>query len=217
MRYLFRLHLLSSLLILIAFSALLNLGFWQLNRSVQKTLTQTEYQSRHHQLISLDTLENARYDLRFYKIHLEGKFDNSHNILLDKKLDNKNINHQEGYELYTPFIIFGSDKIILVDRGFIPEGKSQNPLTEIEPIFGQQKIKGILNKIPSSGIDLEELSGELQRPFYNYILLQNRFDAPSLSIPPEKHIIYAIAWFMLAGTLCVLFIFFSIKRNTEIR
>src|SRR5689334_19381203 len=59
MRYIFRPHLLNTLITLILLSVLVNLGFWQLNRAAKKTLIQAEFESRQHQRIDLKTLNNS--------------------------------------------------------------------------------------------------------------------------------------------------------------
>lgn len=252
MRYIFRPHLLNTLITLILLSVLVNLGFWQLNRAAQKTLIQTEFESRQHQRIDLKTLNNssniASQDLRFFKVKLRGKFDNQHFILLDNKI----VNHQIGYELYVPFRIIDNDfegnknRLILVDRGFIPQGPSRQVLPVIEPILGEKNIEGILNTPPSSGlslgadentaknygvntekkstlqfplrvskIDLIQLELLLQQKFYTYILIENNNALHIMSMKPERHVAYAVQWFMLAGTLFILYLFVSIKKRNK--
>ncbi len=230
MRYIFRPHLLNTLVTLVLLSALVSLGFWQLDRAEKKTLIQIEFQSRQHQMIDLKKLNLPTQDLRFFKLKISGKFDNAHFILLDNKI----VKHQVGYELYVPFSIFGSHKIMLIDRGFIPQGSSRQQLPEIDPILGRQDIQGTLNTIPSSGLDIgaeEKLNQQfpirvskinlaqlgllLHQDFYTYILVENNNALHIMSMKPERHVAYAVQWFMLAGTLFILYLVVSIKKSDK--
>lgn len=236
MRYIYRPHLLNTLVTLVLLSVLVNLGFWQLNRAAGKTLIQSEFESRQHKIIDLKKLNNSSQDLRFFKLKLTGKFDNQHFILLDNKI----MNHQIGYELYVPFYIMddnienNKNKLILIDRGFIPQGPSRQVLPEIDPILGKQDIQGILNTAPSSGIslgteeksnnqfpmrvskiDLTQLGAILHQNLYAYILVENSNATPIMSMKPERHIAYAVQWFMLAGTLFILYLVVSIKKRDK--
>ena len=165
-----------------------------------KTLIQEQYELRHASIITAEMLETTTADLRFFRVNLNGKFDNLHSILLNHKM----VNHQAGYEVYTPFYIFNSKKSILVDRGFIPQGD------DIEPIFGEQTIEGILS---TPKIDLEALSQKLHQSLYPYVVLQNQKEIPPLGMPPEKHIAYAIQWFMLAIVFLMGFIILNIRKK----
>jgi surfeit locus 1 family protein len=229
MNYVFRPTFLAILIVLTGCSLLINLGFWQLNRGAMKTLVQKEYALRHKETLTTDALETPDKDLRFFHIILYGKFDNLHSILLDNRI----VNHQPGYTLYTPFFIFNNKKAILVDRGFVPQGPSRNVLPDIEPLFGEQAIEGILNIPPAAGLNvgtpekwngawplrtptihLAILEKQLNIPLYSYVLLQNQKDSPSVGMSPEKHVAYAIQWFMLAGVFLIGFIAINIKKKT---
>lgn len=233
MRYIFRPHLLNTMITLVILCALVSLGFWQLHRAAGKSLIQSEFESRQNQMIDLNKLDQPKQDLRFFRLKLNGEFDNQHFILLDNKI----INHQIGYELYIPFYIyddnFGHHLAILIDRGFIPQGASRQQLPVINPILGEQHIEGILTAVPSSGlnigteeksttqwpmrvskIDLIQLSQLLHQNFYDYILIENNNATPIMSMKPERHVAYAVQWFMLAGTLFILYLVVSIKKRT---
>jgi surfeit locus 1 family protein len=227
MRYSFRPRLLTTLLTLVLFSILLNLGVWQLHRGAAKTSLQKDYTQRKQVWIDASRLNETTQDLRFYKIRLSGKFDNSHNILLDNKI----VQHQIGYELYTPFYIIQNQKSIFVDRGFVPQGPSRQILPSIPFIEGEQTIQGILTTPPSSGLkigaeetfkdvwplrvsrmDINQLSTRLSHSFYAYVLTQNDSDLSVSTLKPERHQGYAFQWFALAATLLILYIIVSVKK-----
>lgn len=228
MKYTFRPTLITSLLTMVLLSALINLGFWQLNRAEFKKLLKMQYFERSHTTLTAEALATKQENLRYYRIHLTGRYDNEHNILLDNKI----VDHKVGYELLTPFTIFGSPKVILVDRGWIPVGSSRNTLPSISPIFGEQRLDGILDNIPAGGlvlgkaevfthtwpwrvstIDLQEVQKQLHHNFYPYIIVNHASTVLPTNLKPEKHIAYAFQWFALAFTLLILFIVVSVKKR----
>lgn len=205
MPYTFKTTALRCLIVFVACSICLNVGFWELNKSTLKTLLQQQYAKRQHYRITVDSLSNQQ-DLRFYNIQLYGKFDNTHSVLIRINPATSQKTQAKTYQLYTPFDIFGSKKMIWVDRGL-----SNTP--EIEPIFGKRTIQGILNHVPSAlGVTLKE---PLQRPFFSYLVVM-RSAVGGYYIPgmvTEKHEIYAYQFFVLAGFILILFVFFSTKKK----
>ncbi|HEV2613367.1 MAG TPA: SURF1 family protein [Gammaproteobacteria bacterium] len=202
MKYTFRPTLLTTLITLVIFSALLNLGFWQLNRAEFKKLLKMQYFERSQTLINATTLNTKQENLRYFKIQLTGRFDNDHSILLKNK---------EGYEVLTPFNIFGSTKMILVDRGVVSDTDAKN----ISPIFGEQTIKGALDII-SPDVDTEKLSKQLKHEFYPYVVVSHTPVTLPINVKSEKHIIFAFQWFALSLTLLLLFIMANIRKNNSV-
>ena len=108
-----------TLLLVFIFS---NLGLWQYHRAEQKRLLIQAYAERpRQQAIAFSTLFNEKADGRFYAIRLKGHFDNQHQLFLD----NKTMDGQIGYEVYTPFLVEGTQKAILIDRGWLPADRDR--------------------------------------------------------------------------------------------
>jgi surfeit locus 1 family protein len=184
MKYTFRPTLITTLITLIIFSALLNLGFWQLNRAEFKKLLSMQYFERSQTVITAATLNEKQENLRFFKIQLSGRFDNDHTLFIQNKT---------GFQVLTPFNIFGSTKIILIDRGEV----ATNNAKDIAPIFGEQEVKGILEDIPTQ-LDMTNLSIKYKRDFYPYILVSHTAETLPINNTAEKHIVYAFQWFALS-------------------
>lgn len=202
MKYTFRPTLITTLITLIIFSALLNLGFWQLNRAEFKKLLKMQYFERSQTLITASTLNTKQENLRFFKIQLTGRFDNDHSLLVKRK---------DKFEVFTPFNIFGSTKMILVDRGIISADDAKNIL----PIFGEQTIKGVLD-ITSPDLDIETLGKQLKHQFYPYVVVSHTPVTLPINVKSEKHIIFAFQWFALSLTLLLLFIIANIRKNNSV-
>jgi surfeit locus 1 family protein len=225
----FRPSFVSTLFALVVLSILLNLGVWQLNRAECKELLKMQFEQRYHTIIDISALDDAVQDLRFYSITLTGKFDNQHNILLDNKI----VNHKVGYDVITPFYVFGSEKAILINRGWIPIGQSRNVMPHVDPLLGIQTISGILTAFDDGGmqlaadtfdgnwpwrvqkLDINKLSNLTHQDYYHYLVATDQTAVPISNLKPERHIAYAFQWFALAVAFIVMFIILSLKRDKQ--
>lgn len=119
----------ATLLALACLAVFASLGFWQLDRADQKRQLQAEFEQR--QLAApagVEELAQVGQELRFRKLRATGVFDPENEILLD------NIVHQgrAGYHVITPLRISNSDRVVLVNRGWVPLGRSRQDLPDIE-------------------------------------------------------------------------------------
>jgi surfeit locus 1 family protein len=219
-------------LITCLFCLLIYLGCWQVRRGQEKKILLNQYQERTLQdPLSFKDLHGiaTQKDLRFYRIKLQGIFDNAHTFLLD----NKTFHGQVGYEIYTPFQIKQLKIAILVDRGFVPLGGSRHILPLIRSIEGEKTILGMLNCFPRyvilkkdsdtlswplrvQFIDINTARQTLKYPFLPYVLnldKESPFSYPIewqiVTMQPERHFGYALQWFALAITLLILFVTFN--------
>lgn len=227
--------LVLTLVLVSLFSAL---GFWQLERAQQKRALVKEYNHRPEQApIAFEKLFQPGAEVRYYNLELRGHFDHAHEIVLDNRTQDAKV----GYEIYTPFKVQGTDKTILVDRGFISASTDRSRLPAIQAHPGLIKIKGVVNKAPSyfalgemqdsqkasyplrvQFIDLKALSSLLGKPLAPYVLWLDPqspygFDRQwKVSyMPPEKHVMYAVQWFAFASCLLILFVALNIHRDED--
>ncbi len=233
-------------LLLVFVSLFCSLGLWQYQRAQEKRLLMQSYAERQGQELSgYQRIFDPTQDTRFYKVRLQGHFDNQHQLFLDNKI----LNGQLGYEIYTPFEVKMSysssraSKIILVDRGWVPADRNRHILPKIEPVSGLISIQGVLNTPPryfSLGkmtesnrlqfplrvqyINLDELKALLHLPLPSYILWLDPADPHGFQrhwqvtlMGPEKHILYAVQWFAFALSLLVLFVVLNLHRVKKTR
>lgn len=223
-----------TLLALIMVAGLCRLGFWQLSRAEEKRVLIAAFSARtlHEPLVANDL--NTTPDPRYYRIQLFGHFDNAHNLLLDNKI----VNGKVGYEVYTPFIAKDLSDTIIVDRGFIPMGVSRQDLPSINSIQGEVSILGMLNSPPKyvafgpmeadankhwpmriEYLDLNNM--KFNSKLYPYVIILDKNNPAAYQIqwqafetmPPERHIGYAVQWFALALTLLILCV--VLNRNHQ--
>ena len=220
-----------TLLAFVCVLGLFNLGLWQVARMHEKERLLNQFHHRmKEQPLSPPFKQPA---VLFHRATMQGLFDNAHQILLD----NKTYQGRVGYELYTPFITQGSKEIILVDRGFVPIGKSRQVLPTIEPITEPVTITGLINQPPkyfswgemvdATGhhvmrieyLDLTKIAKLFSRPLYPFVLNldpHSPFARPLewqiVVMPPERHRGYAVLWFALAITLLIICLGLNCRR-----
>jgi len=237
--YQFQPSLRISLISGVVFSILMSLGVWQLNRAEQKAQTQQALSES----LALSELEivtplKTSTAYRFRHARLQGRFDTKHQYLLDNHI----YKGRPGFLVITPFWYANDNAVILVNRGWLPLGKTRQDLPNIIVSDTQQNISGILadlpGKLPSFGIgppvnsgqwpriirdvEIEQISLDLGYTMPPY-LLQLGQDNPAaytqnwqaIASGPEKNQSYAIQWFSMALVILILFIGLNSRRAEE--
>ena len=113
----------SVLLTLFGVGLCVSLGLWQLERAAYKESIELKFEQRLGEPYLLFSAQQDLSNIEYRKLELRGRFDNTHNLLVDNQL------HQgrAGYYVLTPLLLDDSDKIILVNRGWAPWGRSSPP------------------------------------------------------------------------------------------
>jgi len=234
--YSLKIEPISFLPYLCVFSLLMSLGFWQLDRSNQKReFLNLEEQARAAEVLTFFTaLPDHADKLRFKTVVVEGRYDSNHQFLLDNQI----IEGKVGYFVLTPFLLKGQEKAILVNRGWVPLGADRSILPTISLDQGLVNIKGRINNFPSVGIKLagaerpsdswpsivQVVNSDIVGKKLGYSLLdfqlelnkdmpdgfKREWHAPVVMLP-EQHVAYAVQWFLLALTLTIIFIWYSLK------
>lgn len=240
-KYLLRASFISISVFLCLLPLLIFLGYWQLQRAEEKRQIIARYdQVQESETLYGDALLYEKIsELRYREIKLEGEYDNQHQFLIDNQI----MDRRPGYYVLTPFKISGSDRAILVNRGWIPLTGLRSKLPNIDLNIVKTSIQGRINNFPSVGIklagaevptdtwpsvvqvvDARILSAKLA---YELIPMQielhqdqpdgyNRTWNRPWAMTPEKHTAYAFQWFGLALTLTILFFFYGWNRpNNE--
>src|ERR1044071_4204342 len=84
-----------SLLTVVLLPLLLSLGFWQLRRAQEKLELPDQYAARQSEAPIVFEQLNTNGDLQYRQVQLTGRYDNTHNFLLDNRIHQG----QPGYEL----------------------------------------------------------------------------------------------------------------------
>lgn len=230
----FRPGWLPTLVVLLLFPGLLWLGFWQLSRAEEKrALTELFEARREAPPVDVSALL-AEPDMAYRRVHIQGRFDPEHSLLLDSRTRNG----QVGVELLQPFFDEPSERWLLVNRGWqawpdrrsrpvfsTPEGKVslyawiQVPLGK--PLrLQQERIDAGWPRLITH-VEPGRLWSQLQREGLAYEARLEpgpaalQADWPVVSMAPEKHLGYAVQWFGLAIALLCLFVYLGIHNARE--
>ena len=209
-----------------------SLGVWQIERGQSKMKILNEFEENLKKMPEYLNEQSGKWD----RVYVEGRWDNSEQILIDNSV-NRGV---AGYKVLTPFRINETNKIILIDRGWIKQNKYRNELPNIEITTLNETVSGIL-ELPELGLvlsndlvskewpkisqskNLEVLSKEYDESIYPFILLADPILKNSLeyikivptNMTPIKHYGYSAQWFLMFIVLCFMYIWYGYKRNAK--
>ncbi len=86
----------------------------------------------------------------FARVRASGEYDAARQILLDNKVHAG----QAGYDVVAPLRLAGSDRFVLVDRGWIAQGASRAQLPVVPPPEGRVTVIGRANLPPRRYLEL---------------------------------------------------------------
>lgn len=217
MHYTFKPRLVSVLLTLIVCSSLANLGVWQLNRSaiaaLQKLKNINLYRTTFRTLDIYDLIRNANTTtgekdqggLAGSHVKLHGKLQPENALVLESVHP---VTHEPGYEVYIPLVIFGSQKSLLVSKGF--ETTNNPTLSGLSPQFGQRSLSGILDTPPpelQKKLNLTNYYDYILYLDHNHFLLHNQDE-----LYPSINMNYAMEFFGFAIMIFLLSLINSLKK-----
>ncbi len=220
--------LFSTFVVILASLVMVWLGFWQLGkhnlRMAYIKAVVAEVQDAPFVLTG-GPVDDAYAERVYHQVDAQGEYDFEHEVLIANKF------HQDemGFHVVTPFLIAGSDRAVLVDRGWIPPKQDyQSPadLTQFnEP--DQTRIHGIIvateeSKVPPAGpqfkwlrVDVANIARQLPYPVLPFYVALDEPEAsrtgppfpdpPELKLDPGSHFGYAMEWFFFALALPLLY------------
>ena len=227
--------LVPSFLILATIVFLMSLGFWQLDRADQKRTIEASIQKANTGVIELIVNQNELLSKEYYEVRLQGSY------ISDKQFiyDNQIVDQVSGYYVLTPFVLKGQPNAVLVNRGFIPWNGSRDKLADIDVDSASREIKvqvsnpikrielktsDISNQFPVliQAIDFDVIEEIASTSFVDIVGLLDPSSADGFvrkwepytgSI--EKHIGYAIQWFLMAFVLGIIGIRIGLKQRKK--
>ena len=215
-----------------------SLGIWQMQRAEEKKQIQQEMQARKDsqpQAFSFPITDPA--SLRHQRIRVQGKFISGKQFVLD----NRYLDHQVGYNILTPFKLSDSDKVVLVDRGWLPLKGPRENLPNVEVDNNLRTLLGTVyvpyGKAFSIGeidhtkswprliqfIDFELLSDRLGQDLVPLTLRMEAGQADTytakwaiVSASKNRNLGYAFQWFAMALAVLVIFIVLHMPKSKNI-
>lgn len=145
-----------TLIVLFFVILMINMGFWQLRRAQEK--------EQMLELLADDniTVINEKAQIknlpRYANIQLNGHYLNSPQLLLDNQVNNG----EQGYHVFTPFLVDELNLYLMVNRGWIAKSKMNPDVLKVET--EEMQILGKLNTPPQVGIQLGEIALDKNKP-----------------------------------------------------
>lgn len=227
----------STVITIVLLYTMMSLAFWQLDRAEFKdTLQQKITERKKLSAVAISELPASSEDRRYLPVRFTGEYDTQHSFLLD----NITLHGHVGYHVLTPVKVDGS-KAILVNRGFVSQGRTRDQLPEVDPPGGKMEISGLLDFSPSRTLLLAENVQETSRwpvvlqyvdlteigqisgyELYDMVLWLNpdeagsfEYDLPVLNLNAAKNSGYAFQWFAMSLALSIIYIVVNTKRKTR--
>ena len=227
--------IIPSLLIATTCAFLVSLGFWQLDRADEKRSIEAAIKKANSGVVELIISADNLEDKEYYEVRLRGEYINDKQFIYDNQI----VDQASGYYVLTPFVLSDQSKAILINRGFIPWNGRRDKLADIFIEQGAKEAKFQISKpikrmeLKSSdigsefpvliqAINLEEMAAIAGVDFSNVIGLldPSSSDGYVRKWKPytgsiEKHIGYAIQWFLMALVLAIIGIRLAIKQRKQ--
>ena len=227
--------LVPSILILATMAFLVSLGFWQLDRADQKRTIEASIQKANTGVVELIINQNELLNKEYYEVRLQGSYIGDKQFIYDNQI----VDQASGYYVLTPFVLTGQSNAIMINRGFIPWNGRRDQLDDIAVDSTYREIKiqvsrpikrielktsDISNQFPVliQAIDFDVIEEISSTNFVDVIGLLDpssddgfvrKWEPYTGSI--EKHIGYAIQWFLMALVLGIIGIRIGLKQRKK--
>ena len=220
-------------LIIATLVLLISLGFWQLDRADEKRAIEDQIASANSGDVEFVTSVEFLKDKEYYHVRLQGSYIDDKQFIYDNQI----VDQISGYYVLTPLVLKGDSKAVLINRGFIPWNGRRDKLADIDIADKLTKVKVQISKpvkrmelkvsettrdfpVLIQALDLDEMSTIASLDFASVIGLLNpesengfvrQWEPYTGSI--ERHIGYAIQWFLMAFVLAFIGIRLAIKQR----
>ena len=224
-----------AFLIIATLALLISLGFWQLERADEKRAIEDQIANANANDVELITDVDLLSEKEYYHVRLQGSY------IKDKQFiyDNQIVDQIPGYYVLTPFVLKGDSKVILINRGFIPWNGRRDQIADIDigvkitevNVQISKPVKRIELKADQikpdfpvliQALDMDEMSAIASLDFASIVGLlspesENGFvrqwEPYTGSI--ERHIGYAIQWFLMALVLSIIGVRLALKQRKK--
>jgi len=217
---------------LLVFAGLVKLGFWQIDRAVQKEqrLNKIAQLSQIKPISLVDIQQLPFTDINDLPVKFEGEFEKEVVFLLDNQTNHGHL----GYRVYQ--VLNVNNSALLVNLGWVLGSINRAEYPKIKALTGTHQITGHIRLIEKGillmedkfthvswpmriqQVDVNKLSVMLNKPLLAFAVYVDK-DSPlgyeknwqPIVMPPEKHRAYAFQWFSLAIAWLLLMFWASIK------
>ena len=221
-----------AFLIVATLALLISLGFWQLDRADQKRAIEDQIASANSGDVGLVASTEFLKEKEYYHVRLQGAYIDDKQFIYDNQI----VDQISGYYVLTPFVLKGDSEAILINRGFIPWNGRRDKLADIDVGAKLTEVKVQISK-PVRRMELEESKTTGEFPVLIQTLdLDEMSNTASLDLASvigllspesdsgfvrqwepytgsiERHVGYAIQWFLMALVLAFIGIRLAMKH-----
>ena len=213
------------------------LGTWQLRRADEKRAIEARLTARQAQApLLLTAAPVSADDIEYRRVAVRGAFDRDWPLYLDNRPSAGNA----GFYLLMPFKIAGSERHVLVARGWIPvDLHNRNKLQPTDAPAGTVDIEGVAIRNPGRVLQLGKAAALqpgaiLQNLTVADFAAASKFDMqplvieqssdthdgmvrtwPRPSVGIERHLGYVFQWYALACAAFLFFVVTGFRRGTK--
>jgi len=215
------------------------LGFWQISRAQEKQKILNKLANSDVLVLTSLKLVNREQVDNFAKVQLNTSLMMPKNLLIESKIQNGKL----GYHVLNLLKDESSNKIFLVNRGWVEGKANRQELPYVRLPANAWQVKGRLYQINPGVLSskaeienhgkilrlpildshtLELLAAHFKLPIEPYILRLDsdgsdvyEIDWEWVSMKPEKHLGYAFQWFALSLTFLLASLYVLVKKNDD--
>ena len=214
---------------LCALSVTIYLGQWQQARATEKETLQAQFDSRNAASpIVLGANITDPLAFRYTRAIARGEWLPSGQIFLDNKFDSDTV----GFHVITPLKMEGTNRVVLVNRGWVARGTSYPVPPSVPVPQGLVTVEGVLvlpgtrflelNQATIQGSVWQNLTIDRYRRVSGrdvlpYVLLEKGGATALIPVTErpdaraEKHVEYMLTWYSLAATVFVLWVALNLR------
>jgi surfeit locus 1 family protein len=207
------------------------LGQWQTGRAEHKQDLQRRFDTLSRAPAVAVGGEPVRADeLLLRRVEVRGVFDDRYTVFVDNRI----YRHQPGYHVATPLRIAGSDRHVLVNRGWVAANPDRS-LPRVPVPAGEQRVEGIALPYSERFIELSTKIAEGQ--VWQNLGLERYRQATRLELQPfviqqqsaaadglvrdwprpdlkrDTHLAYAFQWYALSLAILIYYLVTHVKRR----
>jgi len=227
----FRFYMPASLIVA-TLTLLISLGFWQLDRADEKRAIEDKIAIANSDNVELVVSTELLKDKEYYHVRLRGSYVDDKQFIYDNQI----VDQVSGYYVLTPFVLNSDSKTVLINRGFIAWNGRRDKLADIDVEGGLTEVKVQISKpfkrmelkaseitgefpVLIQALDLDSMGAIASLDFVSLVGLlspesENGFvrqwEPYTGSI--ERHMGYAIQWFLMAFVLAFIGIRLAMKH-----
>jgi len=234
----------TTLLVIAAVGVMARLGVWQLDRLAERRAFNarvTGQQAQPPLVLSGAALDADLSAMEYRAVTVVGQYDHAQQVALrNQAWDDGQATARVGVHLLTPLVIAGSDRAVLVDRGWIPQASAapeqwrqfDEPETvEVRGVIRRSQDRPDFGGVPDPAghllawnlVSVERIDEQVpyallpmyiqQSPDLTWTGLPYRI-TPKLDLSEGSHLGYAVQWFSFAVLLGVGYPFY-VRSSTQ--